>query len=71
MIGEFDIYGVYVPSFVVFAGLAFVLGLAVKRIFQSIGLYRYVWHRPLFDFAVYVIILGAVTMAGQALLPRL
>ena len=32
MIGEFDIYGVYFPAFAVFAGIAFVLQLAIKRL---------------------------------------
>lgn len=68
MNGEFDIYGVYLPSFVVFAAAAFLLQIAVRRIFDAFGVYRFVWHRPLFDLAVYVILLGAVT-AGSRLLP--
>jgi Protein of unknown function (DUF1656) len=69
MIGEFDIYGVYVPSLVVFAAIAFLLQVATKRTLDASGLYRFVWHRPLFDFAVYVILLGAVTAAGSTLMP--
>jgi Protein of unknown function (DUF1656) len=69
VIGEFDIYGVYVPIFLIFAGVAFLLQWAVRRLFDSWGLYRFVWHRPLFDLAIYVILLGAVTAAGFRLLP--
>ena len=61
MIGEFDIYGVYVPVFIVFAGVAFLLQLIIKRLFDLLGIYRFVWHRPLFDLAIYVILLGVVT----------
>jgi protein AaeX len=68
MIGEFDIYGVYFPVFIVFAGLAFLLQLAVKRLLDAFDIYRFVWHRPLFDLALYVILLGAVTAAGADLL---
>ena len=68
MIGEFDIYGVYFPVFIVFAGLALLLQLAIKRLFDAFGVYRFVWHRPLFDLAIYVILLGAVTAAGASLL---
>ncbi len=67
MIGEFDIYGVYLPSFLVFATIAFLLHLAVKRMFDTWGIYRYVWHRPLFDLAIFVVLLGAVTAGGSAI----
>lgn len=69
MNGEFDIYGVYFPIFIVFAGVAFLLHLAVRRLFDLLGVYRFVWHRPLFDLAIYVILLGAVTAAGASVLP--
>jgi hypothetical protein len=69
MIGEFDIYGVYFPLFIVVAVIAFVLHLAVRRLFDSIGVYRFVWHRPLFDLALYVILLGAVTALSANVFP--
>ena len=67
MIGEFDIYGVYVPLLAVFAGVAFLLQLAAKRAFDASGFYRFVWHRPLFDLSIFVILLGAVTAIGIAM----
>ncbi len=70
MIGEFDIYGVYFPVFVVVAAIAFFLQLAVKRLLDAFAVYRFVWHRPLFDLAVYVILLGAVTVVGSSILAR-
>ena len=70
MIGEFDIYGVYFPSFAVFASIAFLLQVfVVNRFLNAVGFYRWVWHRALFDLAVFVILLGAVTAAGVSLLP--
>ena len=42
MIGEFDIYGVYFPVFIVFAGLALLLQLAIKRLFDA-GLITLGW----------------------------
>ena len=69
MTGEFDIYGVYFPAFIIFASIAFLLQLAVKRLFDRLGVYRFVWHRPLFDLAIYVILLGAVTALGASVLP--
>jgi protein AaeX len=64
MTGEFDIYGVYFPAFVVVAAIAFALQLAIKRILDAGGVYRFVWHRALFDLALYVILLGVVTAAA-------
>lgn len=70
MIGEFDIYGVYFPAFAVFAAIALLLQVVViNRLFNAIGFYRLVWHRALFDLAVYVILLGAVTAAAASILP--
>src|SRR5262249_38257718 len=69
MIGEFDIYGVYFPAFAVFAAIAFVLQLVIKRLLDACGVYRFVWHRALFDLAIYVILLGVVTAAAATILP--
>ena len=70
MIGEFDIYGVYFPSFAVFAAIAFLLQVfVVNRFLNAVGFYRWVWHRALFDLAIYVILLGVVTAAGASILP--
>lgn len=70
MIGEFDIYGVYFPAFAVFAAIALLLQIAViNRLLDALGFYRLVWHRALFDLAIYVILLGAVTAAGAIILP--
>jgi hypothetical protein len=69
MIGEFDIYGVYFPAFAVFAAIAYVLQLAIKRLLDAYGVYRFVWHRALFDLALYVILLAAVTAVGASILP--
>ena len=69
MIGEFDIYGVYFPAFAIFAAIAFVLQLAIRRLLEASGLYRFFWHRALFDVAIYVILLAVVTAAAAAILP--
>jgi protein AaeX len=69
MSGEFDIYGVYFPAFAVFAAIAFALHLAVKRLLDAYGFYRFVWHRALFDLALYVILFGVVTAVAATVLP--
>ena len=70
MIGEFDIYGVYFPAFAVFAAIALLLQVVViNRLLDALGFYRLVWHRALFDLAIYVILLGVVTAAAASILP--
>jgi hypothetical protein len=69
MIGEFDIYGVYLPAFAVVAAVSFALQVAIKRLMHACGLYRFVWHPALFDLAIYVILLAVTTAATATLLP--
>ena len=65
MIAEFNVYGVYVPALLIFAMIAFSLALAVRRVLDAADLYRFVWHRPLFDLALFVILFGAVTALAE------
>jgi hypothetical protein len=65
MIAEFDIYGVFVPALLVFAIVALLLLLALKRLLAAIGFYRFVWHRPLFDLALGIILFGAVVAYAE------
>jgi hypothetical protein len=67
MTGEFDLYGVFVPSLAAWMGLAFVLLLPLRRLLARAGFYRLVWHRPLFDLALYVLLLGAVVALARPL----
>ncbi|MBE7244001.1 MAG: DUF1656 domain-containing protein [Actinomycetospora chiangmaiensis] len=68
MTGELDLYGVFVPSLGAWMLLAFLLSLAVRGVLARIGFYRLVWHRPLFDLALYVVLLGGVVSLGQPLI---
>lgn len=58
MIGEVNIYGFYLP----FGLLMFLTAMIVVRFISKglsrMGLYRYVWHPALFDFALVVIVMG-------------
>jgi hypothetical protein len=60
MIGEIDVAGVFIPALVIWALAAMVLGLIVRQVLTSIGFYRLVWHRGLFDLALFFILWGAV-----------
>lgn len=60
MIAELDLHGVFVPALIVWAVVALVATSLVKRLLDRVGAYRLVWHRPLFDLALFLIVLGGV-----------
>ena len=55
---ELSIGGVMFPALLLWAVIAYVLSAVLRRLFGAIGVYRFVWHRALFDLAVTVILLG-------------
>ncbi|MBB2971489.1 DUF1656 domain-containing protein [Mesorhizobium sp. RMAD-H1] len=61
MPAEFDIYGVYVPRLLVLMLLTLLISFFVRRALAWTGAYALVWHRALFDLALYVILLGALS----------
>ena len=63
MIKEISLGGVYVPPMVGYLlGTALVWWL-VRYAIGQLGLYRFVWHPPLFNAALYVILLSAFVTA--------
>ncbi len=69
MIHEIDLFGVFVPDLLVWVVLAYGLATVSRRILGRIGFYHLVWHRPLFDTAVYMLILGGTVSLARGLLP--
>jgi len=60
---EVDLYGVFIPTLAAIAVVAFFLNSILRRILAFIGFYRLVWHRPLFDTAMYFCLLGALALS--------
>jgi hypothetical protein len=71
LIAEFDIYGIFVPALLIFAIVAFLLYIIVRRFLDIIGFYHLVWHRPLFDLCILAILFGAVTAAAEPVIGEL
>jgi hypothetical protein len=67
MMEEIDLYGVFIPSLLVWMVFAFVVLLLLRRVLTALGVYTYVWHRPLFDIALYVIMVGVVIATARTL----
>jgi len=62
MIGEFEFYGIYFPAFFGPALLAFLAASVIWRVLDRLGAYRYIWHRSLFNLALYVVVLGGMVV---------
>jgi hypothetical protein len=57
---EIDIFGVLVPSLLLWVVIAYGLLVLLRAGLERIGFYRAVWHRSLFDLAVFVCLLGGI-----------
>lgn len=68
MTGESDIGGVFLSSVLITAVIALALSFLIRRLLALIGAYRLVWHPPLFDTALFVI-LWALVVALPIRLP--
>lgn len=62
-----DIYGVLVPALLLWIIVAYVLSALLRRLMQRFDLYRLVWHRALFDFSIFVCLLGVVVYLSEYL----
>ena len=60
MLKEINIAGVYVSPFVGYLAAALLIFFPLRMLFDRWALQRYVWHRPLFDLSVFVIILSLI-----------
>ena len=61
MIGEVSIYGLYVPPLLLLTLAALAVSRLINLVLAKTGFYRVVWHPALFDFSLFVIVLGALT----------
>ena len=64
MIGEVALYGVFIPILLVWAVLALAVMTVLRRGLAVLGFYRLVWHRPLVDLSLFVLILAALSAYG-------
>ena len=55
---EIGISGVFVPALLIWAVIALLVSVLLRRLLAASGFYRFVWHRALFDLALTVILLG-------------
>lgn len=61
---ELNLGGVFVPMEFLWAALAFLLCTLVCRRLDGTRIYQLVWHRALFEFALFVILWGGLSALG-------
>lgn len=62
---DFDIYGVYVPPLLLVIIGCYGFFVLLQRALSSFGVYRYVWHRSLFDVALYFSLLSLLILSWE------
>ncbi|VFR26243.1 putative membrane protein [plant metagenome] len=68
MIGEFNLYGVYLPWLLVLAFATLLCARLLRRVLARVGFYRHVWHPALFDLALFVVLLYAAAQVSPLIL---
>jgi hypothetical protein len=71
MRGEFDVCGVYLPPLMLAGVLAWLLTVALTHALNRVGFYHFVWHRPLANLALFVLVLGGTVFGLGAIVPML
>ncbi|WP_296246906.1 DUF1656 domain-containing protein [Pseudomonas sp. UBA4194] len=68
MIGELDISGIFLPTVLVMMVFTYGLFLLLHGVLNRLHFYRLVWHRALFNVALYAVLLGAVDAICRTLM---
>jgi len=68
MIGDLDISGIFLPTLLVLMGITYVLFLLVHGVLQRLHFYCLVWHRALFNVALYAVLLYGVDSLSRYLM---
>ena len=64
---EVDLFGVIVPSLLLWCVVGYVLARIVSKVMTRAGLYRHVWHGALFEFSLYVSVVAALVLISKDL----
>jgi hypothetical protein len=65
MTHELDLFGVIVPSLMLWNVLAYVLARTVSKVLARAGAYRHVWHPALFDFSLFICLVAGLVFLSK------
>jgi hypothetical protein len=60
MIKEANFCGIFFAPFAVYLIVALLIFMPMRVLFDRYAIQRWVWHRPLFDVSIFVIILSLI-----------
>jgi hypothetical protein len=63
MLKEINLDGIYVSPFALDLFIALLVFLPLRIVLDRAGIQSWVWHRPLFDVSVFVIIVSLIGLA--------
>ena len=62
---EIDLFGVLVPSLVLWSVIAYLLARIISKLIARVGLYRWIWHPALFDFSLFVCLVASLAFTSK------
>ncbi|WP_425988692.1 DUF1656 domain-containing protein [Afipia sp. DC4300-2b1] len=65
---ELDLFGIVIPSLLLWGVVAGVLTRIASKLLMRAGVYRAVWHPALFDFALYVCMVTGLVFVSKEFL---
>ena len=60
MLKEVNLDGIFISPFALDLAIALLLFLPLRMVFDRCAIQRWVWHRQLFDLAIFVIIVSLI-----------
>ena len=60
-----EFFGFYLPPLSLWAAAALVPFAIIRWMIGRLGLYRFIWHRSLFNIALYVLLVGGLVYFGN------
>ena len=62
---QLDLFGVIVPSLLLWSVVAYLLARIVSKLMARAGVYRWIWHPALFDFALFICLVTSLVFASK------
>jgi hypothetical protein len=62
---QLDLFGVIVPSLLLWSVISYLLSRIISKVIARVGLYRRIWHPALFDFSLYVCLVASLVFTSK------
>jgi len=65
MRAEFDLGGLLIPAVLAWGTAALAVSLPLRWALERAGAYRWIWHRGLFDIALFFVLWGGICVLAS------